>query len=225
MRHNIKANILWNPVEKVGGDFCWSYGNEEELLVAVYDCAVGGVTGAFISQTITGILNISVAKYGTQAPARLIDDLHSELLERVDSQRDQWLDFGCHIVVCRILFKQSTVQYCSAGIPFYVREGMKIKALDHDPKGIGSSSHDEFKIFRTRKYRFEPGAQFILMTDGIANQKGGKKGLPYGRKKLIQCLKHSPSIDETFKHTQNQVLLYQSDYPQTDDQTLVILSA
>ncbi len=180
--------ILWQPRDKVGGDFYWLHKlDAERYLVAVIDCTGHGVPGALVTMMVNSTLNHIVERQNF-SPAEIIAELNRRMKKTLRrNEQGHFTDDGLDIGLCLVENRQRLI-FAGAKIPLYINRRNDIHVLKGDKQSIGYRRSRADLTFTNQVWPIEKGDAFYLLTDGYIDQCGGEKGYPLGRRKFIAAL-------------------------------------
>ena len=214
--------IIYQPRDKVGGDFVWYHRlGEHKALLAVADCTGHGVPGALLTIASNGILNSVVKEQGIIDPAEILrtaDIRMKDVLHSAEFSHYNGMDLGLLLID-----KQSrTIEFSSANTTLFISENQTVSMYKGQKKGIGDSKVLEFtkqqialpdsaKLYISTDGLFdmaieESERKVRFKTSGLTNQIEAMKGIPM--EKQAETLKNIIA-DATAKH------------PQRDDITVI----
>lgn len=176
--------VIWHPRDIVGGDFYWMRKFEEGFLILIGDCTGHGVPGALMTMAVNSMLDRIVDDMCHDDPAYILtelNDLLNKSLRSPDKTVQDGLDAG---VIC--IFDNGTILYAGARISLFVFDGeesVEFKGIKHT---IGVELKN--KQFENHRIQFKQGMSFYLATDGMKDQVGGEKHLPFGKRGLLAVL-------------------------------------
>lgn len=222
IRQNLKDYfVIWNPRDIVGGDLYWMRKFKDGFIVMVGDCTGHGVPGALMTMAVNSILDRVVEDICHDDPARILGEVNRILgdsLRRGNAETSiqDGLDAG-------ILFlsNESKILYAGDHLSLFVVQGEEIKEVKGDYK-ISKNSSDE-KIFLNQEINFVPGMSFYLATDGMKDQIGGKKSLPFGKSRILATLKsiHQLPMEEQKNMIWSTYEAYKKGETPRDDVTMI----
>lgn len=210
--------IIWHPRDIVGGDFYWMRKFDGGFLIIVGDCTGHGVPGALMTMAVNSMLDRIVDDICHDNPAFILNKLNEllkESLHTADNSIQDGLDAGA---IC--VFDDGTIVYSGAGISLFIiqnEETTEIKGINHT---IGNDLKK--KHFENQPIKFAPGMSFYLATDGVKDQVGGEKRLPFGKRGMLAVLK---TIQQYSMEEQKNIIWtayedYKKNEPLRDDVTM-----
>lgn len=172
---------LWLPRDIVGGDIWCLEVCPAGTLLALLDCTGHGVPGSLMSMlAVTGLRRL-IRDEHCHAPAQLLAGLNRALRTtlRQDSA-DGPSDDGLDAAICLIDATAGELLFAGARLPLYLLEDGTLSRLPGDRTSLGyRRSRPDFG-FATRRIRLRPGQTCYLCSDGLLDQPGGARGLPFG---------------------------------------------
>lgn len=175
--------ILYKPKDIVSGDFYWATKQNNKFYLAVCDSTGHGVPGAFMSLLNIGFFSEAINEKGIYKPNEVLNYVRQRLVNAISKEEQK--DGFDGILLC-IDKDNDTVTYAAANNnPILIKDnGLIILPKDKMPVGIGEKQ-DPFTLFDIEHPK---GSFLYLLTDGYADQFGGKKGKKFMYKQLEAIL-------------------------------------
>lgn len=216
--------VIWHPKDVIGGDIFWFNGEDRGFLFAVIDCTGHGVPGAVMTMIASTTLNRVVHEVGVTDPARILEGLNR--LVRGTLSRDSgepFSDDGLDIGLCFIDATRTFLTFAGARISLFHTRGGEVHELRGDRHSVGYASSDPDHVFINHTIAVDSSMNFYMATDGIQDQVGGDKHLPFGKRRFKRLL--TEHHGKPFM-LQRELLLrafgeYKGDEVQRDDVTVV----
>ena len=171
--------ISYHPMDLVGGDFYDFYPLENDCLsVLVADVSGHGLPAALIASMLK--VAFQSQRENAASPSKLLEGINKILYNQMNDE----------FITLAYLFldpKAKIIAYSTAGHPpllFYQQHTGLVKELKCTGVPVGISPVAEFSTGETG---IESGDRIVLYTDGII-EASDKKGILFGKQKLIQCL-------------------------------------
>jgi PAS domain S-box-containing protein len=232
--------VFYKPKDIVSGDFYWATqvtttpagGAEPHQLkiIAVVDCTGHGVPGAFMSIIGHTLLNQTRTAPGVNSVAEALSYVSNELLSTLKHRyHETALRDGMDMSMCAINLQDNWLEFAGANHPLYLIRNGQLTIIKGDKQPIGRHS-EEARPFTAHRIRLEPGDQFYLFSDGIADQFGGPKGKKFKYKRLQEVLlqhAHLPmkaqgnALEKAMHEWMNTTLPGGGKPEQTDDMLLL----
>lgn len=216
--------VVWHPRDVVGGDFYLYRERAEGCLFGVIDCAGHGVPGAFMTMIAHAALERATLEQDWRNPAALLEGADKAVRAMMpDTKRLERLATSMDIGLCFVEWQTRTVHFAGAHIDLFTARGGEIRHFKGDRGGINDRRLREFTC---RTLDLEPGTVFYLVTDGILDQSGGERGLPFGRTGFENWLRaHCALPLETQEKSLAAALAeYRGTHSQRDDITVLAFS-
>ena len=192
--------LIWQPRDRVGGDAYWIKDHSDYVILAVYDCTGHGVPGAFLTIIAYSLFEQSYDQTCRQNPALLLTKMNAAMKKVLtQSKTGDDLNDGLEGVVCCLDRKTGTLHFSGAKSSIYLtnhRDVMEIKGGRH---GVGFADLPPDQSYVNHRIDLNDVDGLYLFTDGIIDQAGGLKGLPFGRRRLRQWLlehKDHPMVEQ-----------------------------
>ncbi|GAB4132030.1 MAG: hypothetical protein Fur0041_02980 [Bacteroidia bacterium] len=185
-RHFNEYFILYKPRDIVSGDFYWAYEEGDEVIIATADCTGHGVPGAFMSLIAVSKLNEIVREKKIRRPDEILNQLRKGIIETLSNDDEEHTNDGIDMTVCRYIGK-TKLQYASANNSPWLLRGDDIQKLATDKFPVGP--HVKMDVpFTLHEMELQSGDIVYTLTDGFADQFGGKSGKKFKYKQLAQKL-------------------------------------
>jgi len=194
----------------------------------VIDCTGHGVPGAFVTMLVKAIEREIVANINSDdrevSPAEILSYFNQAIKkllkqESSDSISNAGFDGG-------ILYynkKQQQMKFSGAETNLFMLEDSNLKILKGSKHSIGYKKSDANYAFKEHTIDVKAEMQIYLTTDGYLDQKGGKKGFCFGKKRfqnnLTPC--HNIPMSEQKKILLDQLAEYQGNHERNDDVTVI----
>lgn len=220
---NFEIDAYYHPASQVGGDyFDLIKVDERHLMIAVGDVAGKGVPGLVI-MAMTRMLVRHLALRG-ERPSRLLRNLNV-LLKR-DMKRNLFLTLFCGLLDK----EQGTLSFASAAhmplIVYHSSEQM-VRMVKTQAKPIGVFTDDIFsKGLDQVTIQLRPGDCFMQFTDGL-NEMRDPGGVEFGVDRIMQTVydEAKGGARHLLAELRRRLEAFRSDAPQSDDLTLLAVSA
>lgn len=214
--------ILFKPKDIVSGDFYWALEKENFLYFAAADCTGHGVPGAFLTLLGTSFLNEINATDKVLSPAQILDQLREKFVKELSSTHEKTRD-GMDVSLIRINIKTLEAVWAGAYNPLWlIKKGENtISEMQADKQPVGYS--ETITNFTDNSIKFQKGDQFILFTDGYADQFGGQEGKKFKHKQLKSILLEIKDLNPDLqKHTlQESFDKWKGNLEQVDDVLII----
>ncbi|WP_295436319.1 SpoIIE family protein phosphatase [uncultured Thiodictyon sp.] len=215
---------LWLPRDIVGGDIYCLEACPAGALVALLDCTGHGVPGALMSMlAVTGLRQL-IRDEHCYAPAALLQRLNESI--RTTLRQDTAAapsDDGLDAAICLIQPAEGRLVFAGAHLPLYVVTDGQLTELRGDRASLGYKRSKPGQVFSSHSVTLRPRQSFYLCSDGLLDQPGGPRGLPFGRDGLRQVLERhwrAPCADQR-DALQEQLGTHAGAHPPRDDVTVL----
>ena len=194
--------ILYNPKDKVSGDFYWWAKVENQIVVAVADCTGHGVPGAFMSMLGSSYLREIVIKEYITNPSVILRRLRKEVVKTL-KQKGEYGEQKDGMDICLISFDSelTNLQFAGANNPLYIVRKSNIDSNKNENNDLPDFILDEVKgdkmpiaiyekmdSFTNHSIEINRGDTVYLFSDGYADQFGGPKGKKFMYKPFKELL-------------------------------------
>lgn len=224
--------LYFRPRDIVSGDFYWVDEYHGKTIVAVADCTGHGVPGAFVSVLGISFLNDIVQKASFNSnginPAMILDELWDKMVGALaKSEAEERTYDGMDISVCIIDKKNHLIEYSGAMHPLYFVRNTenKVSELEQYRTDIHSISMLQSKKHSYSSVNIEigKGDMIYLLSDGYADQFGGKNGQKFLSKNLKALLAKIAGEPLEIQQAllQEKINKWQGNYHQIDDMLIL----
>jgi sigma-B regulation protein RsbU (phosphoserine phosphatase) len=205
---------------EVSGDFYdFVELSEDFLLVLVADASGKGVPACMIMAMCRSFVRANAIRYRDNLEG-LLKALNQSLFSDTDGAK--FVTAAC----CLIDKRDGTVEYARAGHTELLihQPGGRIEVISPDGPALGLLPDDEV-TFDTFSFSWLPDTSILLFTDGITEALNADED-EFGLTRLTEALHRCDTLvpEETAERILDEVAAFTEEQPQTDDQTMVILS-
>jgi serine phosphatase RsbU (regulator of sigma subunit) len=185
--------IRWEPRDTVGGDCFLFRARPEGLVGAVVDCTGHGVSGAFMTLLVLSTLERALdAADGLPDPGALLGAL-SQGVKRMLGQRGEgaWTglsDDGFDGVCIAIPADGREALWAGARLPLFVASASGVDVLEGSRTSGGYRSTPDDSVWDTRRVALPARGALVIATDGVTDQIGGARAIPFGKRRLAATL-------------------------------------
>lgn len=180
--------VISKPRDIVGGDFYWMKSYKEHFLLVVGDCTGHGVPGALMTTAVISMLNHIVDDINNDNPAVILQELDRLVKQsfRGDNANEN-IEYGLDAGILYVS-NGKEILFSGAGISAIIVTENGLNDIKPKTKTINCKKGTKEVSFENYEIKYNPGASIYMATDGITDQVGGEKHLPYGKKKLIASI-------------------------------------
>ncbi len=215
--------LIWSQRDTVGGDSYWfrKWGNG--YFVGVMDCTGHGVPGAFMTLIVHSLLEQAVAE-GNGSPASVLGSMNRLIKEALGQDRKESVsDDGMDCALCYLDKDAGRMVFAGACSSLYCMGPQGVSIIKGDRCGLGYVRSPMSFQFTDVKVPLEGKTRFYMATDGLADQIGGEKRLPFGKRRFMRFMEDHASVPMS---EQRGVLLhlfeeYQGGEVRRDDVTVL----
>ncbi|AWU96124.1 SpoIIE family protein phosphatase [Azospirillum ramasamyi] len=221
--------VLWRPRDVVGGDFhIFRELEDGRFLIGVADCSGHGVPGAFMTMTVSAILDHVLSDMPDSDPAAILGRLNRMVRAALARGRDNpRFDNGLDIGLCLVRPDRGDLLFAGGRIGLHIVDAQdgaaSVNEVKGDAQSLGYRRSDIGHRFTTHRVELAPGRSFYLTTDGFLDQAGGARGFGFGNRRFnAMLLEHDgiPMADRKAAFAQ-ALADHQGDRAQRDDITLI----
>jgi len=223
---------LWTPKDVVGGDIILldELSHSGECVLMLIDCTGHGVPGAFVTMLVKAIeqelvMQLKNAKT-PPSPAHMLQTFNQNIrqLLKQDTQETQ-SNVGFDGAILCYNKAEQVLRFAGAGSRLYHFQNETLNVLNGNKQSVGYTNIDSDYTYSEQTLCLNQETQVYLTTDGYLDQPGGKKGLPFGRKRFQSLLQdiHLLSCPEQKKRLLEAFNTWRGDQEQVDDVSLISL--
>jgi CHASE2 domain-containing sensor protein/serine phosphatase RsbU (regulator of sigma subunit) len=222
--------VIWEPRDKVGGDIYFTSKTKNGYIIAVIDCTGHGIPGALLSMIAISTLKQIVVIEGDESPVVILRKLNQSVKTTLGQEQENAIsDDGLEISLCFIAVKEQQLYYAGAGLPLIIIQNNQLKIIKADRQKIGYRQAIKSDInyqFTEHQIVLDQATYCYLFTDGLMDQPGGEKSLPFGKRRLKQFLLELHQLNATQQKNQlmERFLIYQGKQNRRDDITIIGLN-
>ncbi|WP_455175079.1 SpoIIE family protein phosphatase [Azospirillum largimobile] len=226
--------VLWRPRDVVGGDFhIFRELEDGRFLIGVADCSGHGVPGAFMTMTVSAILDHVLSDTPDSDPAAILGRLNRMVRAALARGRDNpRFDNGLDIGLCLVRPDRGDLLFAGGRIGLHIVDARggdshggtaSVSEVKGDAQSLGYRRSDTGHRFATHRVELAPGRSFYLTTDGFLDQAGGARGFGFGNRRFNAMLLECEAIPMAERKAAFAQALadHQGDRAQRDDITLI----
>lgn len=211
------------PAELVGGDFLWGTLTDEGVLLALGDCTGHGVPGALLSVMVVSALRGIVETMEHPQLDMILWKLDRMLYENLNAEKTRSFDVvtGADMGLLFIR-KDRSFSFAGANQQLYLEKDEMIETIRGERLMIGEGKALGPQSFTIHTFEKQDGISGYLVTDGLFDQPGGDRRLPFGynRMKRILIKYKEETIDKIIKRVLEEYEDYKGKEGQRDDVTI-----
>jgi serine phosphatase RsbU (regulator of sigma subunit) len=226
-----QAFTLYRPKDKVGGDFYVSLKIGSKKWVALGDCTGHGIPGALMSITSSILLQQILRTMPLLSPAQVLFELNTrikKLLHQEDkhsvtskANAQNESNDGLDMAICMI--ENDYLHFALAHMPLVIFQNNQLTFIKGDSMRLGYRTTPFSQTWNDQKIFITKGNIIYITSDGLLDQCGGRKGVPWGKRRYLMALEEMRSIplQEQKMFLENQHHVYRGQTPQMDDVTMI----
>lgn len=217
-KDDFEISARLEPARHIGGDlYDFFLLDDEHLFFAVGDVSDKGIPAALF-MAVTKTLLKGIAELGME-PSEVLNRTNVELSRDNDSM--MFVTIFCGVVN----LKTGALKYSNAGHtpPLILRRGKEPEWLKI-PNGFLLGVMED-ATYQTMETELRPGDALIVYTDGVTEAMNHAQAL-YSEERLLETVKTCSSLSpgELTKEIMESVKRHASDFPQSDDITVLALT-
>lgn len=192
----------YKPLALVSGDFYWLQQFERGTVLVLGDCTGHGIPGALMTMMVISILDGIVNESNCQDTKNIIYKLDRQLASILNGNKregDAYIKHGLDLIVLFIDRQHKTIKLSSANMNlFLVKPLNSVDVIRGQRLHIGDGKITDKGKVRSVYLKYDPKCCYYMATDGIFEQIGGKKHLPYGYSRFKNLIfEHSANGTQT----------------------------
>lgn len=185
--------LLWEPLDVVGGDYCWMERRDGKCLILLADCTGHGVPGAFMTLVVASELQAILDVAGVPEPDQILGALDRRLRMRLRQDRPDpggrdASDDGVDAAVCIYDEATGTIAFAGAGLSLTVVGPDSVSSITGVRRSLGYRSLPPPGRIPVHLHQVRPGESFHLWTDGVTDHVGGPSRRLFGRRRMAALL-------------------------------------
>ena len=220
--------LYYSPKDIIGGDFYWFKQNGNIKSIAVIDCTGHSVPGAMLSIVVFSLLNEVNEEIPDANTAEQLTLLHSKLYRFLQQEKgEDYSQDGCDISLCKIDYKNRSIQYSGARQNLYLYNGNEINVIKATSKSIGGYTAlglpEPKRSFKTENIQLKSTTLVAMTTDGIIDQLDkNDKVFGYANFKNILLANKENTGIQIDENLAKKIDLWKNDTEQLDDMLAVM---
>lgn len=219
-------SILWEPKDVVGGDIYWIKEFDKGTVLCVCDCTGHGTPGALLTMLIVSILDAVVTEETCESPETVLWELDRRLFYTLNASEgsNSEIDIkdGADLLIAYVK-KDGDIILSSVKLRIFICSGHKVEAIKGQKLSIGDGSIRDKEQIKVVTIPYNQKNSFYVATDGLFEQVGGQKQIPYGYSKFKELIKsnYGRSQNEVVNEIWQQFEKYRGEEGRRDDITLI----
>ena len=226
----VDYSILWHPRDIVSGDIYWIKNFEEGTVLCVCDCTGHGTPGALLTMLVVSAFDVIVNDHTYKDTAGIMRKLDAHLAAALydssDEEKNDMADIrdGCDLAILYVA-KSGEIAFSSANFPIFICDGTSVTHLKGQRIFVGEGKLSGGVEVKTTVLPGMPGNKYYISSDGMFDQKGGAKGLPFGYKAFKKMIleHHNEPLDVISGKIWDSFESYRGTHPKKDDFELVCI--
>ena len=168
----------------------------------------------------TTILNRIASLHDLSNPGHILDKLDELLSQTFKLSTGDSTNFGLDCGVCCFSKKDGILRFAGAKSNLYQKVGKEVKEMKGNKVSLGYDLKEHPIPFKVVETQLDKKSSFYMFSDGITDQVGGEKKLMYGKKRLLQQIRSSATVNTAIEGIMTDLTGYQSNHKRRDDLTL-----
>ena len=164
-------------------------------------------------------LNEAINEKSMLKPEMVLDHVRSRVIQSLSLDgSDEGGKDGMDCILCKFNFSKMKLEFSAANNPLWLIRNNQLKEFIPDKMPVGKSPKDTIP-FTLQTIDLEKGDVIYTLTDGYADQFGGKKGkkFKYSRLKEISLSGHTLPMKKQLALLDQQIEEWKGQLEQVDD--------
>lgn len=219
--------IFWKPLALVSGDFYWLRSFPSGTVLICGDCTGHGIPGALMTMMIISLLEHIVNEDTCSDTAYLLWKMDEQLAAILNSSHaapeKSGIKDGLDAVIL-FIDRNKNISISSTNMKvFKVKPLNTVEVINGQRFFIGDGKIDGAKNVRTVNMRYEEKTCWFMASDGLFEQVGGARGIPYGysRFKKIIHRESAGKMQKCINEVTADFISYMGNEIQRDDVTII----
>ncbi|MFH1135291.1 MAG: SpoIIE family protein phosphatase [Pseudomonadota bacterium] len=216
--------LLWRPRDGVGGDAYWLKRAADQSLLAVFDCTGHGVPGALLALIAFSLFEQNYDESCLADPGRLLSRMNLALAKALSNRTQGYLSSdGLEGAVCCLDRHAKVLRFAGARSNLFLVGREEISEHRGDRRGVGFADVPPDREFTNQTFALRDVDAVYLLTDGVIDQIGGPKRLPFGRRRIREWMAGSRglSLADQLRDLEQVFADYKGPADQRDDVTVL----
>lgn len=213
------------PVDMVSGDFLWGTPAKTGGYIMLGDCTGHGMPGALLTVMVISMLQGIIENEENEEPAYILWRLNQLLYEGLyddESENKFNAPAGVDMVLAYVEEKTKKMSVAASGLNLYREKDEVVETIRGEKLTLGERMIESPDFFTTYDFNWEEGVSYYMATDGLFDQPGGDRRLPFGynRMKRVVIKYRDASMEEIVNKVMEEYDDYKAEERQRDDVTV-----
>jgi serine phosphatase RsbU (regulator of sigma subunit) len=216
--------VLWEPRDRVGGDFYWCCRWGDGTLVLLGDCTGHGIPGAFMTMIASAGLRQALSTVPPGEVGTLAGILHASVQHALGQDAPTGpSDDGLEAAIVHVSGDGSRLRYAGARIPLILMTEGVPRVIKGTRSGMGYRGIPRDQAYAVEDIPLAPGTTVYLTTDGLLEQVGGRRGRMFGKTRFLDLLAGIEGQPMATRKSaiHDALAAYQGDALRRDDVTVI----
>ncbi len=211
--------ILFEPKDKVSGDFYFFEELDDKIVIAVGDATGHGVPGAMMSMLGITLVHEYVHHPGL-TPAQVLDKIRKNVISSLNQEESQNRD-GFDLALVYYYPESKKMVFAGASMSILLARKGEITTLKGNNMPLGMYVRNDG--FNDITSELKKGDILYLYTDGFRDQFGGKYYKKFGSKNFLNVIAqiNDLPLDQQFFVLKEVLEDWKAGHKQTDDITVI----
>lgn len=218
--NNSNSLVYYSPKDIVSGDTYWIDEIDSKKIFIIGDCTGHGISGALLTMLVNTAIRKTLFEDKLLNPGNILDNVNEQLKTSLKQNSDSNLSDSADMAVIIIDSETNELQFAGANCNAFIIQDNKLNLIKGSKCTVGSVQQHVKERPETITIPLNKNDAFVLYTDGIVDQIGGKNMEKLKRKGLQTILESS--LNDSFLNTISiEINKWKQGIEQVDDMTLI----
>jgi serine phosphatase RsbU (regulator of sigma subunit) len=212
--------IIYKPKDIVSGDTYWIDEIDNHKFFIIADCTGHGVPGALLTMLVNTAIQKALFENKLINPSLILESINNQIKSSLKQNAESSIQDSVDMSVVIINTSTNELQFAGANSNLFLMQNNQVQLIKGSKCTVGSIQTHVTEAPVTTNFMVKQNDSFIIYTDGIVDQIGGKEKNKLKRKGLQTIIEESLSID--FLNSLNtKIENWISKNEQVDDITMI----
>ncbi len=218
-------DVWWYPLAVVSGDFYRVTNYPKGTLLILGDCTGHGIPGALMTMMVNTIIENSIVQEYCDDTRNILWTLDRQLSMILNSQKhenDSYITHGLDVIVV-FIDNNKNIRISSAGINFFIAKDREVEVIRGQRLFIGDGKIENKRKIKTIEIKGNSNYCYYIATDGLFEQLGGEKKIPFGYTKFKKTIlkNRTSAVSDINESIKDEFFAYKGDFLRLDDVTVI----
>jgi serine phosphatase RsbU (regulator of sigma subunit) len=212
--------IIYKPKDIVSGDTYWIDEIDNHKFFIIADCTGHGVPGALLTMLVNTAIQKALFENKLINPSLILESINNQIKSSLKQNAESSIQDSVDMSVVIINSSTNELQFAGANSNLFLMQNNQVQLIKGSKCTVGSIQTHVTEAPVTTNFMVKQNDSFIIYTDGIVDQIGGKEKNKLKRKGLQTIIEESLSID-FFNSLNTKIENWISKNEQVDDITMI----